>query len=539
MDKNDLYNAFDKIDPALVTRSEEGNCFAEKKAKRSFAEKGRGRMIIPLIIVPLAVIAAITVISVTSYKNSNNRTPKDTTVIGPTSVPLPAETEIDAHRATPDPTTESATSPATPMGTMPSTYVPPDSSQLLPAIDAYMKSSGFADAKYPDCFNTLAGKIIDNGTEGKFDKYTQDDTESQTFYAENYYFSATNNSRYSVRDLTYSAHVELSALPLPFEIDFGDFFIEVMDKMGVAFPENAGDSFSITATADSDGFPETYEIHFYRTDRTNLGEGEISFDDPSQITYTFTQKNNAGQIVLERTMCFGFMGDDPSLSSLTEIYMQVRENYQGDTQTPDNTDHSAEPTPMLPPTAPPSTPTASPEPPSEQKMKDIAYEALSAKFPEFARIPQDRFYVHTFVGSSGNWDVDYYLILGGLLFRAINYSYCYYADRDFSRCFDHCYKGISFDTFSNDFTDAEMAEFKKQLTDQLNEQLVDRNITVPDNYFDDPEHIRIDWTIIEDSVLYLGAETIIETGIADEYGDGHAHLFAKVKVLDLKPYLAE
>ena len=111
MDKNDLYNAFDKIDPALVTRSEEGNCFAEKKAKRSFAEKGRGRMIIPLIIVPLALIAAITVISVTSYKN---RTPKDTTVIGPTSVPLPAETETDAHGATPDPTTESATSPATP-----------------------------------------------------------------------------------------------------------------------------------------------------------------------------------------------------------------------------------------------------------------------------------------------------------------------------------------------------------------------------------------------------------------------------------------
>ena len=539
MDKNDLYNAFDKIDPALVTRAEEGNCFAEKKAKRSFAEKGRGRMIIPLIIVPLAVIAAITVISVTSYKNSNNRTPKDTTVIGPTSVPLPAETEIDAHRATPDPTTESATSLATPMGTMPSTYVPPDSSQLLPAIDAYMKSSGFADAKYPDCFNTLAGKIIDNGTEGKFDKYTQDDTESQTFYAENYYFSATNNSRYSVRDLTYSAHVELSALPLPFEIDFGDSFIEVMDKMGVAFPENAGDSFSITATADSDSFRETYEIHFYRNDQTNLGEGEISFNDPSQITYTFIQKNNAGQIVLERTMCFGFMGDDPSLSSLTEIYMQVRENYQGDTQTPDNTDHSAEPTPTLPPTAPPSTPTASPEPPSEQKMKDIAYEALSAEFPEFARIPQNRFYVHTFVGSSGNWDVDYDLRLGGLRFTAINYSYCYYADRDFSRCFDNCYKGISFDTFSNDFTDAEMAEFKKQLTDQLNEQLVDRNITVPDNYFDDPEHIRIYWTIIEDSVLYLGAETVIETGIADEYGDGHVHLFAKVKVLDLKPYLAE
>ena len=43
MDKNDLYNAFDKIDPALVTRSEEGNCFAKKKAKRSFAEKRAGK----------------------------------------------------------------------------------------------------------------------------------------------------------------------------------------------------------------------------------------------------------------------------------------------------------------------------------------------------------------------------------------------------------------------------------------------------------------------------------------------------------------
>ena len=92
MDKNDLYNAFDKIDPALVTRSEEGNCFAKKKAKRSFAEKGRGRMIIPLIIVPLAVIAAIAAISVISY---NNRAPGDKTLTGPesnTSIISPMET---------------------------------------------------------------------------------------------------------------------------------------------------------------------------------------------------------------------------------------------------------------------------------------------------------------------------------------------------------------------------------------------------------------------------------------------------------------
>ena len=396
---------------------------------------------------------------------------------------------------------------------------------------------------YPDAFDTLSAKLFNTfsaviDTEVKFEKYNQDGIETQTFYDESHYLSAENNSRDSVRYLAYVSYAELSALPLPFEIDFGDSFTEVMDKMGVAFPENAGDSFSISAKTDSNGFHETYEINFYRTDRTNLGPGEISFNDPSHISYVFTQKDNAGQITLQRTMSFLFGNNDPSLSSLTEIHMQVRENYQGDTQTPDNTDHSAEPTPTLPPTAPPSTPTASPEPPSEQKMKDIAYEALSAEFPEFACIPQDRFYVHTFVGSSGNWNVDYDLILGGLRFTAINYSYCYYADRDFSRCFDYCYKGISFDTFSNDFTDAEMAEFKKQLTDQLNVQLVDRNITVPDNYFDDPEH-RIYWTIIEDSVLYLEAETVIETGIADEYGDGHAHLFAKVKVLDLKPYLSE
>ena len=92
MDKNDLYNAFDKIDPALVTRAEEGNCFAKKKAKRSFAEKGRERMIIPLIIVPLAVIAAIAAISVISY---NNRAPGDKTLTGPesnTSIISPVET---------------------------------------------------------------------------------------------------------------------------------------------------------------------------------------------------------------------------------------------------------------------------------------------------------------------------------------------------------------------------------------------------------------------------------------------------------------
>ena len=524
MDKNDLYNAFDKIDPALVTRSEEGNCFAEKKAKRSFSEKGRGRMIIPLIIVPLALIAAITVISVTSYKNSNNRTPKDTTVIGPTSVPLPAETETDAHGATPEPTTESATSPATPMGTMPSTYVPPDSSQLLSAIDAYMINSGFADAKYPDAFDTLSGKIIDNGTEGKFDKYTQDDTESQTFYAENYYFSATNNSRYSVRDLTYSAHVELSALPLLFEIDFGDSFTEVMDKMGVAFPENAGDSFSISAKADKDASIETYEIHFYRNDQTNLGEGEISFDDPSQITYTFIQKNNAGQIVLERTMCFGFMGNDPSLSSLTEIFMKVREHDYNDTQTP-------------------STPTASPEPLSEQEMKDIAYKALCAEYPQFARIPSERFFIDTFVDSNGDWNVDYVLLLGGLRFDAINYSYCYYADRNFSRCFDHCCKGLSFDTFRNDFTDAEMAEFKKQLIYQIRVQLEedDHNFNIPDDLEDDlsrPERMLLFWSLDDD--LYLSAEvTIYSINIEPDGPYGHPHLGAKVKVLDLKPYLSE
>ena len=526
MDKNDLYNAFDKIDPALVTRAEEGNCFAEKKAKRSFAEKGRGRMIIPLIIVPLALIAAITVISVTSYKN---RTPKDTTVIGPTSVPLPAETETDAHGATPEPTTESATLPATPMETMPSTYVPPDSSQLLPAIDAYMKNSGFADAKYPDAFDTLSAKLFNTfsaviDTEVKFEKYNQDSIETQTFYDESHYLSAENNSRDSVRYLAYVSYAELSALPLPFEIDFGDSFTEVMDKMGVAFPENAGDSFSISTKADKDASIETYEIHFYRNDQTNLGEGEISFDDPSQITYTFIQKNNAGQIVLERTMCFGFMGNDPSLSSLTEIFMKVREHDYNDTQTP-------------------STPTAPPEPLSEQEMKDIAYKALCAEYPQFARIPSERFFIDTFVDSNGDWNVDYVLLLGGLRFDAIGYSYCYYADRDISSCYDHSYKGISFDTFRNDFTDAEMAEFKKQLIYQIRVQLEedDQNYNIPEDLEDDlsrPERMLLFWSLDDD--LYLFAEvTIYSINIEPDGPYGHPHLGAKVKVLDLKPYLSK
>lgn len=523
MDKNDLYNAFDKIDPALVTRSEEGNCFAEKKAKRSFAEKGRGRMIIPLIIVPLALIAAITVISVTSYKN---RTPKDNTVIGPTSVPLPAETETDAHGATPDPTTESATLPATPMETMPSTYVPPDSSQLLPAIDAYMKNSGFADAKYPDAFDTLSAKLFNTlsaviDTEVKFEKYNQDGIETQSFYDENHYLSAENNSRDSVRDLRYSAHVELSALPLPFEIDFGDSFNEVMDKMGVAFPENAGDSYSITAEADSDGFTETYEINFYHTDRTNLGPGGISFNDPSYITYVFTQKDNAGQITLQRTMSFLFGNDDPSLSGLASVDISVRERYNIDTQTP-------------------STPTASPEPLSEQEMKDIAYKALCAEYPQFARIPSERFFIDTFVDSNGDWNVDYVLLLGGLRFDAIGYSYCYYADRDISSCYDHSYKGISFDTFRNDFTDAEMAEFKKQLIYQIRVQLEedDHNFNIPDDLEDDlsrPERMLLFWSLDDD--LYLFAEvTIYSINIEPDGPYGHPHLGAKVKVLDLKPY---
>ena len=67
-----------------------------------------------------------------------------------------------------------------------------------------------------------------------------------------------------------------------------------------------------------------------------------------------------------------------------------------------------------------------------------------------------RFFIDTFVDSNGDWNVDYVLLLGGLRFDAINYSYCYYADRNFYRCFDHCCKGLSFDTFRNDFTDAEI-----------------------------------------------------------------------------------
>lgn len=94
-DNNILYEAFGDIDPALAARSETGESFAGKRpARKSAGNKGRGRNLLPLIIIPVALIAAITAMVIISNNGKKVYGPADE---GTDATPGPEATETESN----------------------------------------------------------------------------------------------------------------------------------------------------------------------------------------------------------------------------------------------------------------------------------------------------------------------------------------------------------------------------------------------------------------------------------------------------------
>ena len=94
-DNNILYEAFGDIDPALAARSETGESFAGKRpARKSAGDKVRGRNLLPLIIIPVALIAAITTMVIISNNGKKVHGPADE---GTDATPGPEATETESN----------------------------------------------------------------------------------------------------------------------------------------------------------------------------------------------------------------------------------------------------------------------------------------------------------------------------------------------------------------------------------------------------------------------------------------------------------
>ena len=94
-DNNILYEAFGDIDPALAARSETGESFAGKRpARKNAGDKGRGRNLLPLIIIPVALIAAITAMVIISNNGKKVYGPADE---GTDAIPGPEATETESN----------------------------------------------------------------------------------------------------------------------------------------------------------------------------------------------------------------------------------------------------------------------------------------------------------------------------------------------------------------------------------------------------------------------------------------------------------
>ena len=94
-DNNILYEAFGDIDPALAACSETGESFAGKRpARKSAGDKGRGRNLMPLIIIPVALIAAITAMVIISNRTKKVSGPADA---GTDATPDPEAIDMESN----------------------------------------------------------------------------------------------------------------------------------------------------------------------------------------------------------------------------------------------------------------------------------------------------------------------------------------------------------------------------------------------------------------------------------------------------------
>ena len=126
MNRSDLYNAFNDVDPKLVSRSESGASFAGKAGKRNSGSGKSGWNVLSPILVAVALLATLTVITVVLVKNRNNNDPLAN---------LPTEGPSEAANG----------STGDPVGTAIPTTDPFSSDTAISYYVSFKKSSGTVD----------------------------------------------------------------------------------------------------------------------------------------------------------------------------------------------------------------------------------------------------------------------------------------------------------------------------------------------------------------------------------------------------------
>ena len=399
MNKNDLFEAINDIDPVLTARSESGSSFAKSVGKHKAANSGRMRNILPLIIIPVAAVAALTAVIVMSRKNSVRNDPS---AIVSSETPDPTEAGV----------TEAGATDAAPKTEPPATYDPGDPAQwpvpvsgsdLLYMLDSYMRHAGFEYANHPDGLKALSeyrlnGKKISESAERTSTSADYEDGFEQIaeYALDDVFMSSSRSEKTFLQTITGTkklfllTYAKLEGLDLPLKVEFGDSALAVLTKTGIAgFAAQMCEEFAahdsetenfygmITSvnpdpapviepgsegTADED----SYVLEFSRS------YGPVNADTvfPYEYVLSFTTVQRKDGVNTERYMALTFSGYSLEQSSLSTVVMIVTET----TVRTIEENATPAPTPTAVPTEPPevtatpiptSVPDSSPEPTRE------------------------------------------------------------------------------------------------------------------------------------------------------------------------------
>lgn len=559
MDKKDLFDAFGEIDPDIVARSEKRGPLA-KKAGQGVSDKKNGtRNIITLIIIPVAVIAAVTAVTVFSHRQ---RPSGDPVVNSGTSQPRdPDEDNTQYPGATPDPTPELPSSPS-------------PGAKLSDTFYSSLMSNGFGKVDYPLGLLNLAELTLENGrTIGEsvelvdFNENYQDGFDLGLRYeGDGFDIYAACSERVAecyvpempekikTSSLKLLTNKPLGGLDLPFGICFNDSVDSALLKMGIVFddfilPADLFDSGNLT-TGDRvlEGFWTDEQNEYRQLALTYVYEPGSS--DGRTLTYKLwfrseRRKDDDGNCV--RYLCLSFDGTSTEQSKLTSVEMSVTETRCGPKDADPTAPAMTEPplAPTEPPrTDPPATPTKPPVTLStEQEMIDEAYEALSQTYSEFAGIPSARFSAVCRKTQDSEMQVKafrvtFYIKIGDLPVDSWYYRYTHdYGNNKTVAVYSDALGRIPAGLIGFDVTEEQMAEYAGQLANQIESQIIPGKLTLPNDFSRDLSWAR--WQIKDDGWLYLSEEVLAPTvdPKSREFGcEGHAHLFAEIPVIELSRF---
>ncbi len=319
-DNNILYEAFEDIDPALAARSETGASFAKNSSGRNVGDN-RGRNLLPLIIIPVALIAAITAMVIISGRSKKESEPAN---VGMAATPDPVVSDTAATDTPTAPPTDTPTAP--PEGT------------LLYAIDDFMCANGFSDIVYPDSLDDLAmrfgsgGKTLKElggfGESSSFDEPSGDNSTEQHYKGDKYYIQVSHAEQSKMFDsniiavtntLWLRSNIGLEGLELPFGIRYGDSIADVLAKMGLALPDEgsfgAGElEVLLDSTQDTGEFGvNAYSLKLVDYKDDPVVDAEYSFE----IVFVFSSQQELYQV--KRSVSFSFYGNSLIDSALAEM----------------------------------------------------------------------------------------------------------------------------------------------------------------------------------------------------------------------------